>query len=501
MRKTVLKIEHLCKRFGPTIANHDISLEIDAGEVIGLAGENGSGKSTLLSQIAGIYRNDSGTMTLHGESYSPASALEANSRGIAMVVQELGTVTCLNAGNNIFLGKMKQFERFGIVDFGAMDKKIRQICERWGIPQIDSREEMGRLDVESKKMVELVRALSTDPQILILDEITQSLSQNNRSILFSIIKKFREEGRIVLLITHDVEEMLQISDRILVLRDGEIVNEMKSAETTVDEVKQKMVGRQINHGYYREDQEASDTGAVVLTAKGLSVAGRFQPLDLELHAGEILGFCGLSDSGIHDVGKALYGVETDGRKGSVLLNHSNKEVKNARQALKSKIGYLPKERDHDCLMLKACIKDNFSLASLREMKGKLGFISSRKLDRNTQQLVRYYQVKCSDIYQSISHLSGGNKQKVNVGRWMAKDLDVLILDCPTRGVDVGVKAYIYQLMKQAKEAGIAMILISDELTEVLGMSDRIIVMKNGAVVSRLERGTDFTEEKVIEVMV
>lgn len=501
MTKAVLKIEKLCKRFGPTIANHNISLEINAGEVIGLAGENGSGKSTLLSQIAGIYKNDSGTMTLNGKAYAPFSALEANSRGIAMVVQELGTVTCLNAGNNIFLGKMKQYEKFGIIDFKAMDRKIRQICERWGIPPIDSRKEMERLDVESKKMVELVRALSIEPQILILDEITQSLSQNNRNILFSIIKRFREEGRIVLLITHDVEEMIEISDRIIVLRDGEIVAEMESTKTTGDEVKQKMVGREINHGYYREEQEPSYTEDIVLLARGLAIDGRLAPLDFELHAGEILGFCGLSDSGIHDVGKALYGVETDGRKGTVVLKHSGKEIKNAREALKNRIGYLPKERDHDCLMLKACIKDNFSLASLREMKGKMGYISSHKLDKNAEKLVEHYQVKCSDIYQSINHLSGGNKQKVNLGRWMAKALDVLILDCPTRGVDVGVKAYIYQLMKQAKETGLAIILISDELTEVLGMSDRVIVMKNGEVVSRLDRGVDFTEEKVIEVMI
>lgn len=501
MTNAVLKIEQLCKRFGPTIANHNISLQINAGEVIGLAGENGSGKSTLLSQIAGVYKNDSGTMTLNGKPYSPSSALEANSCGIAMVVQELGTVACLPAGNNIFLGRMDQYKKFGIVDFGAMDKEIKRICARWDIPAIDSHKEMGQLDVESKKMVELVRALSADPKILILDEITQSLSQNNRNILFSIIKKFREEGRVVLLITHDVEEMIEISDRILVLRDGEVVTEMDSRKTTVDEVKQRMVGRAINHGYYREDTEASHGEEVVLTVKGLSVDGVFDPLDFELHAGEILGFCGLSDSGIHAVGKALYGVTTDGRRGSVFLNHSKKEVTGAAAALRSKVGYLPKERDHDCLMLGASIKDNFSLANLGEMTGKLGFISSRRLEQNAGQLVEHYQVKCSDIHQSIGHLSGGNKQKVNLGRWMAKDLDVLILDCPTRGVDVGVKAYIYQLMKAAKEKGIAIILISDELTEVLGMSDRIIVMKNGAVVSRLDRGADFTEEKVIEVMV
>lgn len=501
MTKSVLKIEQLCKRFGPTIANLNISLEANAGEIIGLAGENGSGKSTLLSQIAGIYRYDSGSMTLNGEPYSPGNALEANSRGIAMVVQELGTVTCLPAGNNIFLGRMKKFSKFGIVDFKAMDREIKKICDRWGIPPIDSRREMSSLDVETKKMTELVRALSTDPQILILDEITQSLSQNNRNVLFSVIQKMRDEGRIVFVITHDVEEMIEITDRILVLRDGAVVTEMESRKTTADEVKQRMVGREISHGYYREDKEVSFLDDVVLTAEELSVDGSFEPLSFELHAGEILGFCGLSDSGIHEVGKALYGVTTDGRKGKVCLKHPDRKIENAIQALKSKMGYLPKERDHDCLMLKASIKDNFSLTNLEEIRGHFGYVSSRKLDENAEKLVEHYQVKCSDIYQSISHLSGGNKQKVNLGRWMAKDLDVLILDCPTRGVDIGVKAYIYQLMKQEKENGLAIVLISDELTEVLGMSDRLIIMKNGKVVSRLDRGPDFTEEKVIEVMI
>lgn len=501
--KVILKIEQLCKSFGATKANHNIDLTIRSGEVLGLAGENGSGKSTLLSQIAGILQSDSGTMTLHGEKYAPATALEANGKGISMVVQELGTVSCLPTGCNIFLGRMDQFKKMGVVNFKAMNRAMEEIRTRWGIPNKinDVRVEMSRLDVESRKMIELIRALSVDPEILILDEITQSLSHNNRGYLVSVIQKFKEEGRAVLLISHDIEELIEITDRIVILRDGEIAGEVKSSEADEDTVKQRMVGRSISHDYYREDTEPSRQEEVVLSVENLSVDHEFEPLSFKLHAGEILGFCGLSDSGIHNVGKAIYGVETDGRHGKVMLERGKINIKNAAMALKNKMGYLPKERDHDCLMLKASIKDNLSLANLDSARGAIGHISSRRLDENAGQLVEHYQVRCNDIYQAIGHLSGGNKQKVNLARWMSKDLDVLILDCPTRGVDIGVKAYIYQLMKKAKEEGLAIILISDELTEVLGMSDRIIIMRNGQVVSQLDRGPDFTEERVIEVMI
>ena len=469
--------------------------------MLGLAGENGSGKSTLLSQIAGILRSDSGRMELNGAAYAPTSALEANQSRIAMVVQELGTVTCLPVASNIFLGRMKQFTRGGLVNFKQMAQEIHSLTQRWGLPEIDAQAEMGQMDVESRKMIELVRALSVDPEILILDEITQSLSHNNRTCLYRLIEKFKEEGRAVLLISHDIEEVIEITDRIVVLRDGCLVGTLNSRETSPDAVKRCMVGREINSEYYRNDTAPSRLDTVCLKAEGLSVSGQFEPLDFELYAGEILGFCGLSDSGIHAVGKALYGITRDGRKGRVILPGEKVELSSATVALKNKVGYLPKERDHDCLMLKASIRDNFCLTDLDNFVGKLGYLSPRKLDDSVHSLVEHYQVRCQDIYQNIGSLSGGNKQKINLGRWMSKDLNVLILDCPTRGVDIGVKAYIYQLMREAKQSGLGIILISDELTEVLGMSDRILVMKNGRVEAQLDRGSDFTEEKVIEVMI
>ncbi len=501
MTNPVLKIDNLSKHFGSTIANQHICMDVYAGEVVGLAGENGSGKSTLLSQIAGIYQSDEGRNLLDGAEYAPRSALEANSRGIAMVVQELGTVSCLNVGHNVFLGRIKQFTKCGIVRERALSAALNEICDRWDVPRLNAQQMISTMDVESKKMVELVRALSIDPKILILDEITQSLSQNNREILFRVIRRFREEGRIVFIITHDVDEMISVTDRIITLRDGSVVGENISAQTTADEIKQKMVRRTMTGGYYRTEQKPDYAEAVLLRVTNLGVEGHFSPLSFEVHAGEILGFCGLSDSGIHSIGKALYGVLSEGKDGDIELVRSGIHIRSAEQALKSRMGYLPKDRDHDCLMLKASIRDNLSLTSLAELSGKFGCISSKKLDRITNELVRHYQVKCSDIDQQIGHLSGGNKQKINLGRWMDKDLDVLILDCPTRGVAVGVKAYIYQLMETARKRGLGIVLISDELTEVLGMSDRILVMKNGKVVSRMDRGADFTEQKVIEVMV
>jgi ribose transport system ATP-binding protein len=341
--------------------------------------------------------------------------------------------------------------------------------------------------------------MSVDPEVLILDEITQSLSYNNRNKLYELLKRFKEMGRSAIVITHDVEELIQITDRITVLRDGEVAGVLTSADTTSDEVKHLMVGREISGEYYRSDNEPDyDEAAPVLSVNGISVAGEIEDVSFDVHKGEILGFCGISDSGIHAVGKAVYGLEKLSA-GEVLLY--GKPLRSPTQALASNVGYVPKDRDNDALMMQASIWENLALPSTTELTGEIGFISPGKLRSMAQLMAEKMTVKCRDIYQSMSDLSGGNKQKVNFGRWLAKDIKLLILDCPTRGVDVGVKAYLYSLMKEAKAKGIATILISDELTEVLGMSDRLCVMKNGRLVTIIPRGDGFTEHSLIKVMV
>lgn len=500
MSQTVLEIKGLSKSFGSTHANVNIDFSLKKGEIRGLIGENGSGKSTLISQIAGIYPPDTGEMTVNGKAYSPRGPLDAYANGISMVLQELGVVATLPVGVNVFLGRTDQFTKGGVVNLKAMNKAAAEVFEKWDLPMPPLNASPADMLIETRKMVELARALSLEPEILLLDEVTQSLSLNNRQKLYELLKKLKAMGRSVIVITHDVEEMIEITDTITVLRDGEVVGEVISAQTTPDEVKSMMVGREISGDYYRADMQADYDDEVVLSVKDLSVDGELENISFDLHAGEILGFAGLSDSGIHSVGKAVYGLSRLS-SGSVRLTCKNMDITNPQQALANNMGYVPKDRDNEAMMIEDTIRENFALPSMGEMTGVLGCVAPGKMNELAERMVEQMTVKCTGIHQRCSALSGGNKQKINLGRWLAKDLKVLILDCPTRGVDVGVKAYIYALMKEAKKNKIAIILISDELTEVIGMADRLIVMKDGKMTRTIRRDGEFTEQAVIEVMI
>jgi ribose transport system ATP-binding protein len=498
--ETILEIKGLNKYFGPTHANKDIHFSVKKGEIKGLIGENGSGKSTLISQIAGMYQRDSGEMLLNGQEYNPRSPLDANNRKISMVMQELGVIGSLPAGVNVFLGRTKQFTKNGVVSLKALNRAAAAQFEKWDLPKVPLNKLTDGMMIETRKMIELARALSVDPDILLLDEITQSLSLNNRNKLYELLKKLKSMGRSVIVITHDVEELIHITDSITVLRDGEVVGEVMSDDTTPEDIKKMMVGREITGDYYRADMTPEYKDNVILSVKDLTVAGEIEDVTFDVHEGEILGFCGLSDSGIHTVGQAVYGLAKPSR-GSVHLNANDLVIKKATTALRNNMAYVPKDRDSEALMIHASIYDNLNLPSLTELQGGVGYLSPKKLKKLASDMARTLSVKCTDIYQTMDALSGGNKQKVNLGRWLAKDLKLLILDCPTRGVDVGVKAYIYSLMKEIKKKGIATILISDELTEVLGMSDRLIVMKDGRIAGVIRRGENFTEQSVIGVMI
>lgn len=500
MSEAIFEIHGLNKSFGSTHANRNINLSLKKGEIRGLIGENGSGKSTLISQIAGLYGSDSGEMFIGGEPYAPMNPVDAYDHKISMVLQELGVVGNLPVGVNVFLGRTKQFTKYGVLNGTAMRKAAAQVFEQWDLPMPPLSARMGDMLIETRKMVELARALSVDPNILLLDEITQSLSLNNRQKLYQLLQKLKAMGRSVILITHDVEEMIEITDTITILRDGEVVGELVSAETTPDQVKRMMVGRDISGDYYRADMAPDYREQVALEVKDLTVPGELEDISFQLHEGEILGFCGLSDSGIHAVGKAVFGLSRPSA-GSVRLESKNMEITKPMQALDNNMGYVPKDRDNEAMMIEASIRENFTLPSLRELTGPVAYVSPKRMNRLAGEMVEKMSVKCTGIFQSVSALSGGNKQKINLGRWLAKDLKVLVLDCPTRGVDVGVKAYIYGLMKQAKQEGIATILISDELTEVIGMADRLLVMKDGKITREISRGAEFTEQAIIEVMI
>ncbi len=500
MKDVILKIENLDKSFGITHANKNISLELRRGEVRGLAGENGSGKSTLLSQIAGIYASDSGTMYKDGKPYSPKSPIDANTHKIAMIVQELGLVGNLPASVNIFLGKTGQYTRGGMISLKKLYGEAQKVLERWELPPMNFKRKASAMNVEQRKMIELVRALSADPDILILDEVTQSLSHDNREVIYKLIQKFKEEGRSVILISHDLEETLKITDTISILRDGELIDTVVSSQISEDDLKRKMVGRELNEEYYRVDMEEQYEDEVILSLKDISSATGVSNVSVEVHKGEIMAFCGLSDSGIHDIGQLAYGLMKP-TKGEVYLHPDGMCITSPAEALKHRMAYVPKDRDGEALLMGSHIMNNTVLPSTEGLAGRLGYLSTAKMKALAEEARELFKIKCTGVMQNMGALSGGNKQKVNLGRWMVKDLQVMIVDCPTRGVDVGVKAYIYQCLKEAKRKGIAILMITDELSEAIGMADHIVVMKNGSVEKKIGRSVGFREEEIIEVMV
>lgn len=496
----LLRIEHLHKSFGPTHANNDICMTLNKGEIRALAGENGSGKSTLSSIICGMQPFDEGRMILNGNDYRPGSPIDANGCKVSMVVQELGVITSLTGAMNIFLGKTDRFKKAGLVNTRAMEKEAQEIFDKWELGKLPLNIPCAHLTMEQRKIVELARALYAEPDLLILDEITQSLSHDTRGIIYRLKERFKKENRSMIIITHDLEETVDISDTITVLRDGEVINTVASKDITLDDLKQMMVGRKMEGDYLRGDKEQFENTEELLRVEHLSLADhKIDDISFALHRGEILGVCGLSDAGIHTLGSAVFGISDARRSGAVIDVKSGKRLKSPSDMLACKGAYLSKNRDEEGLMMVASISNNLTLPSAKRLSRALGYISSREVGELARNIYRDYDVKANGVGQPIGRLSGGNKQKVNLGRWLYQDLDYVILDCPTRGVDIGVKAYIYDVLKKKKAEGLGVLLITDELSEAIGMADRIMVLKEGKLQKTLERPA-FSESAIIEVM-
>lgn len=500
MSEELLRIEHLHKSFGLTHANNNICITINKGEIRSLSGENGSGKSTLTSIISGMQGFDEGEMILNGREYRPETPLEANKRKVAMVVQELGVITSLTGVMNIFLGMTERFKKGGLVNIKAMEKEANEIFDRWELGNIPLNVPCAHLTMEQRKIIELARALYTDPELLILDEITQSLSHDTRKIIYRLKDRFKEENRSMIIISHDLDETMEISDSITVLRDGEVVDTVSAESITIDNLKQMMVGRKMEGNYFRTDHQVSHEKEVLLQVKDLTLGdGKLKNISLELHKGEILGICGLSDAGIHTLGSAVFGICDARRTGKVLDVISGRELKKPSDMLECKGAYLSKNRDEEGLMMAASIKNNLCLPSAKKLAGILGYTKKKDVDKLADRTYQDFDVKAQGVNQPIGRLSGGNKQKINLGRWLSQDLNYVILDCPTRGVDIGVKSYIYNVLKKKKAEGLGVILITDELSEAIGMADRILILKDGEIKAAVDR-PEFSENKIIEVM-
>jgi len=499
MMQTILQVERITKTFGSTVANKEISLSVQRGSIHGLAGENGSGKSTLSSIISGMLSADSGTIYKDGKEFKPENPVAANDAKVAMVVQELGIIGTLPPTINMFLGKTDRFSKMGIVDLKKMEAAAKEQFEKWELPEIPLTGKTEDLSVEQRKILELARALASEPDFLILDEISQALSQDNRKALYQFIEKFKNQGKSILMISHDLDEMLEVCDAISVLRDGVVIDTKAANAYTIGELQKSMIGREVSGNYYRDDQEENYHDEVILKVENLALGKEIEEVTFDLHKGEILAVCGLSNAGIHTLGKVLFGLERE-FTGTITDAKTGKKLKRPQDVLKAGGAYLSKDRDQDGLMLKATVGQNLIVPNVNRLQGKLGFLSPKKVNAMSQKAADDFEVKCEGINSIVAQLSGGNKQKVNLSRWLVQELKFIILDCPTRGVDVGVKAYIYDVLKKAKNEGMGIIMISDELPEAMGMADRMLVMRNHVPSAILSRSHDFCDEKIAEVM-
>lgn len=499
MSEVRLQVHNLCKSFGITKAVQNVSFNINKGEVHALIGENGSGKSTLTNMLTGIYTIGSGKFILDGKEVHPKNQVDANLEGISIIVQELGTLSGLTVAENIFLGHEDQFVKHGIKNREAINRKANELLQQYGFNHIKAEHQIDEYNFEDRKLVEIVKATYFHPKIVVIDETTTALSQEGREELYKHMDRIRKEGNTVIFISHDLPEVLDKSDTITIMRDGVYIDTVKSADVTEDDLKRLMVGREVTGDYYRPDYDEKVSDEVVLSVRNVSVPNVLEDVSFDLHKGEILGFGGLSESGMHEIGKAIFGASYD-RTGTVTLADGT-EINDIPTAIKHSIAYTSKDRDNESIIMNQSIGDNITLPSLDDLAGKFKLLSDKKLSDFANKFAAQMSVKMQNIDQFVSDLSGGNKQKVVLARWIGKDSDILVLDSPTRGIDIKVKQDIYQLMDTMRKHNKSIIMISEELMELIGMCDRIIIMKDGKLNGELPRSRDLDENLLISKMV
>lgn len=496
-KEYIFEARQVCKSFGATQALKSVDIMIDRGEIRGLIGENGSGKSTFSSICAGIQKADSGSFILDSKEYKPVNPIDAMDHGISMVVQEQGTIGKISVAANIYFGKESQFIRHGILNIKKMNQEAAIILKSIGADYIKPEDMIDNLSFEDRKLVELARSIKSTPKLWIIDETTTALTINGRMILYRLMKELRDKGSSVLFISHDIEEIILMCDSVTILRDGKLTANLVKAEFDADRIKELMIGREIATNYYRADDSVPDRKEKALEARNIS-SGLLNNINITLHKSEILGIGGLSDCGMHELGKVMFGL-IHPESGQVIMNERD-EVKDASWAVDHGIAYVSKNRDKESMMTLCSIKDNICLPSLKNLE-RIKLISKRKEKNLSDLWYKKMEVKASSVDHYCNKLSGGNKQKVVLAKWLAKGSDIMILDCPTRGIDIGTKAAIYQLIEKLRKDGKSILLISEELPELIGMSDRIIILKDGNVAGEFKREQGLSEEKLIKKMI
>jgi len=484
-----LDVQNLSKRFDMTQALEDVSVDLKAGEIHALVGENGAGKSTLIKILTGIQQADQGEVLLQGKPVKISNAQEAQSYGIAAIFQEPMVFPDLDVAENIFISHR---DRGFFVRWKKIYQDAETILEDLGI-QLDVRSPASGLTLAAQQAVEIAKAISLNVKVLIMDEPTASLSSHEVSQLFSVARRLRDEGVAVLFISHRLEEVFEIADRITVFRDGHKISTNPVSEVTRESLIQEMVGREVSKFY--KSHEKTVQGKRIGSIKNLTKQPIFSEINFDLHEGEILGFAGLVGSRRTDVGLAIFGV-TPADSGSIEIEGKTELIHSPQEAQKLGIAYMTEDRRKLGLAMPMSITENITLASLKKYLGLLGIVESSREEQTAGEFKERLDIKTPSLTHEVGKLSGGNQQKVMFSKWLNTQPKIFILDEPTRGIDVGAKAEVHQMIRELAKQGIAILCISSDLPEVLVLSDRILVMREGRQMGILE-GASANQESVM----
>ena len=492
MAELLVEMTGISKSFPGVHALDDCRFELRAGEVHALVGENGAGKSTLMKILAGIYRRDAGTIRVKGQEVEIASPRAAQDLGISMIHQELNLMGHLTVAQNIFIGREPRGAARFLLDEKVLNAKARELFETLHI-KLDPRARVSGLAVAQQQMVEIAKALSFSSDVLIMDEPTAALTDIEIDDLFRIIRHLRERGAGVIHISHRLEELKQISDRVTVMRDGRYIDTVLTAEAGIQSIISMMVGRTIFEAAPELPEQPDPE--VVLEVRNLNRGRVIRDVSFQLHRGEILGISGLVGAGRTEVVRAVFGADRRD-SGEILIHGKSVAIRTPADAVAHGIAYLSEDRKRYGLALKMDVEANIVLASLRKFAGRLGQIRFGRTKAIAQEYVKSLAIKTPGIAQRVRNLSGGNQQKVVIAKWLTADTEILIFDEPTRGIDVGAKSEIYRLLNDLAQQGKAIIMISSELPEILRMSHRILVMCEGRITGELG-AAEATQERIM----
>lgn len=488
-QKRILEVRNLCKSFSGIRVLDNITFNLEKGEVHALMGENGAGKSTFMKILMGLLPADSGEIILDSEKINHSNVHDMLKKGISMIHQEILMVPELTVAQNIFLGK--EIHRFNWLDENTVYKKTRDLLKTLNV-NIDAKAKMKHLSIADKQMIEIAKAISNNAKIIIMDEPTSALSDKEVSTLFAIIKDLTSKGVAIIYISHKMDEIYQISDRITVLRDGQYIATKSAQDLPIKDLISMMVGREIEDVFPKIE---NSIGATLIRVSNLSQTGKFENINFEVKSGEVLGIAGLVGAGRTEVARAIAGLD-EFEEGEIYINEAQVTISSPKAAMKLGIGYVSEDRKALGFIPQLSVKQNITLSSLSSLSNSW-FVSDTQEEALANQMKTNLKIKASSINQKLIYLSGGNQQKVVIAKVLSSSPQIVILDEPTRGIDIGAKFEIYKLINELKSKGLAIILISSEMPEIFGMSDRILVLSKGKQTALLSR-QEATQEKVMQ---